>query len=234
MTPALTLWVLTWGPFPRRVLVYLKLKGIPEDAIDIVPVEMTMAGFVNAGEKPDGTVPILCLGDGTVIHQSMGVLSYLEEVFANIGPNMSGTTAIERARIRDMCSVIDETMSTLFGFVWNTSKLFAEANPKPDKAAGERALGTAHACLEKLAGYANESKGTTGYLLRGKTPTLADVTLLTLLQHFELCFGEDLVVGIPRLQEFLEEMGRTKGAEAPVYPPGVVELASQRVTYDLQ
>ncbi|KIY64489.1 hypothetical protein CYLTODRAFT_445966 [Cylindrobasidium torrendii FP15055 ss-10] len=228
----LTLYLFPWGPFPRRVLVYLKIKGIPKDAINIVDVGLGPSGFINPGDKPDGTVPILRLEDGTLIHQSMGVLTYLEEVFANVGPNMSGSTAVERARIRDMCSVVDETVESLYAFAWNTSKLFADRNKNPSKDAADRALSKAKASLVKLAGYANESKGTTEYLLRGENPTVADVTLFTLLQHLKEGFGEELTSGIPRLEEFYKEMRRNEGTEPPDYPAPIVALARQRVSYE--
>ncbi|PVH88977.1 hypothetical protein DL98DRAFT_159841 [Cadophora sp. DSE1049] len=97
----LELFVLTWGIYPRRILIYLAEKGllkspateIIESAsltvqcqafkLKITPVTVsateTSMELVAPG-KPPGTVPILVIGNGQFIKQSAAILEYLEDV----------------------------------------------------------------------------------------------------------------------------------------------------------
>ncbi|KAI1465386.1 uncharacterized protein F4812DRAFT_438509 [Daldinia caldariorum] len=68
----LELFVLTWGIYPRRVLIYLHEKGLLNSQhIKIIPATISPTVEMIAPGKPKGTVPILALPDGTSIKQSV-------------------------------------------------------------------------------------------------------------------------------------------------------------------
>ncbi|KAI6778738.1 uncharacterized protein J7T54_000772 [Emericellopsis cladophorae] len=132
MFATLTLYTLTWGVYPRRVLIYLAEKGLSHSPhIDVVSCDVSEAGTLIAEGKPPGTVPVLRLPDGSFIKQSVAIIDYLEDICAQPDPaqawqkelaesadrntDMRGTTAEERASHRDMVILADEATS-LFGF----------------------------------------------------------------------------------------------------------------------
>lgn len=75
------LYELPWGPYPRRVTIYLTEKGIlnvERIAVDVMSDWKTPAILALS---PAGTLPILDVGDGTAIGPSVAILEYLEERF---------------------------------------------------------------------------------------------------------------------------------------------------------
>lgn len=128
MEAQLQLFVLTWGIYPRRVLLYLAEKGLESSPlINITPVSVTDRGAMEAPGKPPGSVPILKLPDGTFITQSVAIIEYFEDVCDNPDPahewqmelaksvsnrgSMRGNTAQEKARTRDILALADEASS---------------------------------------------------------------------------------------------------------------------------
>ena len=130
----MTLYDMSFGPYPRRVTLYIKEKKLPPNLIDIVPVTFDSDGHPIAPGKPAGTVPILAIHPNTAynpspstqyIQQSIPILEYLEDVLdhqtldqaghdrAQQGsryPSLRGRTAFERARIRSIVQMLDELM----------------------------------------------------------------------------------------------------------------------------
>lgn len=116
---SLELFVLSWGIYPRRVLIYLAERGLLNSLhLKITPVILSGATMTASG-KPPGTLPILSLGNGHFIKQSIAVLEYFEDICdaAKIsnstdttraklglegGPSMRGDTPDEKARTRQI------------------------------------------------------------------------------------------------------------------------------------
>ncbi|KIY64955.1 hypothetical protein CYLTODRAFT_412947 [Cylindrobasidium torrendii FP15055 ss-10] len=223
----LKLWVIRWGPYPRRVLLYLKIKGVPNEDIEIVNMEFTATGGMSGDpDKPAGSVPMLQLEDGSLIRQSMGILQYLEERFAHIGSNMSGTSALERAQIRDMCSLVDEAAAQTHVYMSHASKIFTRLNPHQSKVEAERSEALRDKALRTLADWTSDTRG---FLMGGENPTLPDIVLFALMQSYRVFYGDDIGKSMPRLEDFYNKMSGLDGTEAPEYPAHMESIAKQRV-----
>jgi glutathione S-transferase len=127
MTAQLELYVLPWGLYPRRVLLYLTSKNLLSSTlIKITPVAPLPTGMTAPG-KPPGSVPILRLPDGTFIKQSLAIIEFFEDICENPDPakewqvelarttnreiGMRGRTAEEKARTREVLGLVDEASS---------------------------------------------------------------------------------------------------------------------------
>jgi glutathione S-transferase len=116
------LFVLSWGVYPRRILLYLSEKQFPSSLITITPCTISTQGALEAPGKPAGTVPILSLEDGSHIRQSVAILYHLEELYdselgqSHHGDSHSfiGNTPLERAVTREILALADEA-TTHFG-----------------------------------------------------------------------------------------------------------------------
>ena len=90
-----------FGPYPRRVTIYLAEKGITEfDLVELdAPVgETSWPPASIAGLTPSGSLPIIVDDDGTVVTQSLAILEYLEDTRRD--PDLRGVAPLERARTR--------------------------------------------------------------------------------------------------------------------------------------
>ncbi len=89
------------APNPRRLALYLKLKGI---VLETQQVDMLVAGQLTDAYRainPACTVPALVLDDGTVLTEVIGMYTYLEQLHP--APPLMGTTAVERAQVVSWC-----------------------------------------------------------------------------------------------------------------------------------
>jgi glutathione S-transferase len=58
------LYVYPWIPFPRRIIIYLREKGIPSSLVKVVPVSDPQNGNAAPTEyppRPSGSLPILVI-----------------------------------------------------------------------------------------------------------------------------------------------------------------------------
>jgi glutathione S-transferase len=97
MTAAMLLYHDLRAPNPRRVRIFLAEKGVAYDTIEV---------SITAGEhqKPEfrrknplALLPVLELGDGKILRESMAISRYLEELHPE--PNLLGADPWERAVI---------------------------------------------------------------------------------------------------------------------------------------
>ena len=117
-------------PFPRRVIIYLREKGIPESLVKVARVTDPQNGNAvvdsSLPARPAGSLPILAIpsmineessnaNQWVYIRQSMSIINYLEEL-CNTGENgfssphgpMVGTGPLSRARIGEILSLAEE------------------------------------------------------------------------------------------------------------------------------
>ncbi|XXH05662.1 hypothetical protein Hte_012097 [Hypoxylon texense] len=236
----LELFVLTWGVYPRRVLIYLHEKGLlNSDLIKITPVTISPDIEMVAPGKPKGTVPILALPDGTFIKQSVAIIEYLEDICDDPredwqkeiaatakSSSMRGDTARERATTREVLALADEA-TMAFGFACHKgSKLFA-ARETIDPAVSSMVMEWAKRSLKLLEAY-YEGRFEEAY--SAQEVTMADCVLFSLLQFAKELYGRHLVVeeiGLPNLNRFYDafmQRESTKIAE-DFYPKGIKDLA---------
>ena len=89
------------APNPRRLTLFLKLKGIE---IDTQQIDMMTAEQLNDRYRqinPACTLPALVLDDGTVMTEVIGMFSYLEELYSE--HPLMGSTPLERAQVISWC-----------------------------------------------------------------------------------------------------------------------------------
>ncbi|KAI1136122.1 hypothetical protein F5Y05DRAFT_393002 [Hypoxylon sp. FL0543] len=235
----LELFVLTWGVYPRRVLIYLHEKGLLNSPhIKITPVTISATAEMTAPGKPKGTVPILALPDGTFIKQSVAILDYFEDICDNpqeqwqkelaaaAKPSIRGSSARERASTRELLALADEA-TAFFGFACHKgSKLFAALEPINPTAAG-LAMASTKKNLRLLEAYYEDrfEGGESGV----ESITIADCVLFSLLQFAKELYARDLVADpeFPNLKRFYGASKERDSARISedFYPLEIKELA---------
>ena len=94
------------GPNPRVVLMYLAETGITIERqfVDIMAAENRQPDF--RAKSPLGHTPLLELGDGSCIAESIAICEYLDETLG--GHAMLGATAEKRAKTRMLVRIVDQ------------------------------------------------------------------------------------------------------------------------------
>jgi len=89
------------APNPRRLTLFLKLKGIELETqqVDLMAAEQLAQDYRQI--NPTCTVPALQLDDGTVLTEVIGMYTYLEELYP--ASPLMGSTALERAIVISWC-----------------------------------------------------------------------------------------------------------------------------------
>src|SRR5437588_9617585 len=88
------------APNPKKLRVYLAEKGlkVPVESVNIVTGENRTPEFLK--RNPLGGLPVLELDDGSYLTESLAIIEYFEELHPQ--PAMIGTSALERAHVREM------------------------------------------------------------------------------------------------------------------------------------
>jgi len=137
------------APNPRRVRIFLKEKGID---IELVPTPLMQRAHKSPehlARNPLGQVPVLELGDGSCLSESVSICRYLEELHPE--PNLFGRDAKERAFIDMWIRRVEFRLMMPLTQIWvhthpftaavakqsfgQQFKEFGEANRKPFDAA---------------------------------------------------------------------------------------------------
>lgn len=85
------------APNPRRVRVFLAEKGVAYDTIEVSIAAAAHRTPEFKQKNPIQLLPVLELGDGKILRESMAICRYLEELYPE--PNLFGRDAWERAVI---------------------------------------------------------------------------------------------------------------------------------------
>lgn len=210
---------LDWGLYPRRVSIYLEEKGITDieriafDALDAWPPPEL--GQLN----PAGTVPILQTEDGTLIRSSIAILEYLEEQFPI--PDMLGATGEERARTRELVSIIDEATSHFVVWCREASPLFAVRKEQ----SYETATNAANAYYGRLQLLDTIAQETEGSFLSGSQATIADCIAMATLQFAEHFYGVPVPENCQKLSAWYAYFASRTNGRIPNYPEPLRALA---------
>ncbi|MGB2786407.1 glutathione S-transferase family protein [Psychrobacter sp.] len=121
------LYVTRTAPNPRKALILLASKGIDVDDMDDVDVididfaanEQTSDEFTKI--NPMQTVPVLTLGDGTVLNDSQAVCEYLDRVYGE--RSVMGNDVIQRAQVCAMRRIAE------FEVLYNFMLAFQHSHP---------------------------------------------------------------------------------------------------------
>lgn len=214
--PKTTLWIWPTGFFPRRVLYYFYAKGIStstlrEHNIHLIPVTLelpigliAMPGYET--RPADSSLPTLRIqytdGREYWIKETMAILEYFEEVFpaSEKYPSLLGSTIEQRARTRDIQSLLSETSHwNLISLMHsnNSIKFWAGvADDEKSPAAAANAQTRFHALLSRLETWVSADileKQTKSLSGEGGDVTLADIMLMAQIEYGEMMFGMDFV-----------------------------------------
>jgi glutathione S-transferase len=166
------------APNPRRLALFMQLKGIE---IDTQQVDMMVAEQLTDAYRqinPACSVPALVLDDGTLLTEVIGMYTYLEELHPE-SPLM-GRTATERALIISWChKLFCGLMMAIASALRNRGKSFANrALPGPLDTPQipemvERGLAQIHHILPELDAHLSKSTW-----VAGDNFSVADIDLL--------------------------------------------------------
>ncbi|KAF4979735.1 hypothetical protein FZEAL_4092 [Fusarium zealandicum] len=238
MSPALELFVLTWGLYPRRILLYLAEKGLlSSHQIKITPVTITQQGMSTPEGRPAGTVPMLRLPDGAIIKQSVAILEYLEDICERPDPaqnwqqemaksanaSMRGDTPEQKARIRDMLCLADEATGQFCFACHKGTVLFTQM----ETTHALTAKLTLEFCNKNLKLLSEYYEGDT--LEGGRQVHIADCVLYSLLHFAQDLYSVNLAEELPNLGGFHKAFQKRESAKVDEdhFPRQIQELASQ-------
>jgi glutathione S-transferase len=119
------------APNPRRLALFLKLKGIAIDTQQVDLLANEQLGDAYRKINPALSVPALVLDDGTVLTEVIGIYAYLNELHPQ--PPLMGSTAAERAQVISWCHrLFSGLMMAIAGALRNRGKSFVNrALPGP-------------------------------------------------------------------------------------------------------
>ena len=85
------------APNPRRVRIFLAEKAVAYDTIEVSIAASEHQRPEFRQKNPLALLPVLELGDGRILRESMAICRYVEELYPE--PNLLGADAWERAKI---------------------------------------------------------------------------------------------------------------------------------------
>tara|TARA_B110000003_G_scaffold5144_1_gene5476 strand:- start:2306 stop:2917 length:612 start_codon:yes stop_codon:yes gene_type:complete len=165
-----------FAPNPRKVLIYLKEKGITD--IEIIDLDLAKLEHKTPEYKaiaPNSRVPALQLDDGTVILETTAMCRYLECLYPD--PNMFGESPMEIASIEMWYSRVsfELMMPLMHGFRHTHPHMSAMEEQNEAYGLAQRKLG-----VKQLKNYDKimESRE----FIAGDRLTYADLQMVTSLQ----------------------------------------------------
>ena len=166
----------SFAPNPRKVLIYLKEKGISD--IEIINLDLAKLEHKTPEYKaiaPNSRVPALQLDDGTVILETTAMCRYLECLYPE--PNMFGESPMEIASIEMWYSRVsfELMMPLMHGFRHTHPHMSEMENQNQEFGLAQRKL-----AVRELKNYDKiiESRE----FIAGDRFTYADLQMVTSLQ----------------------------------------------------
>ncbi len=227
-----TLWVWASGLFPRRIVYYLRAKGITTATlkhhnIHLIPVEVNSTGLHALPDyeprPPNRSLPSLRIqhenGTEFWISETAAILEYFEDLFPSSKghPDLTGNTMEQRARTRDILNLLAET--NIWYVVWLINTVPATAAwsgisaEQMSATTGEHAGKKVHALLSRLEMWVEQDvvvdgvKSLTG---KGLGVTLADVVLMAHVEYALMMYEIDAVAEHGVLRIWCERVKKEK------------------------
>jgi glutathione S-transferase len=193
MTDSYTIYTQPYLLFPRRIHAYLDEKPLP-DAVNVNVVKIIFGenGMIDPPGKPKGSIPMMRIDSGphagTFIRQSYAIMEYFEDKYPR-ARDMRGSTPEERAAIRELITVIDETSFWFGMYVINACKMFEKQGQSEHTAKmGKQRMYLSKA---KISDWAGEKVQKGNWLAGTDEPSLADCCMLALCEYAKAMFGID-------------------------------------------
>lgn len=210
---------LSWGPYPRRVTIYMKEKGIND--IEIIPVDYA-TGESRAPwmleKNPLGSLPVLELDDGSCLIDSYAIMEYLEEIYPE--PSMSGRTPKERAQIRILLNLINDLNLRAGPVYANILPQWSRAL-KQSKETSDWTLPSFKRSLECIEHFTDEK----GPFIMGDRITIVDCAMYPLPHHNVENYQDYFITDeYPKLKRWFEMFSKRPSAPCPLRDDGLLEM----------
>jgi len=200
------LYTTQMAPYPRRVDIYLREKGIAleRQEVDLHAMEQRSPDFLR--KNPAGQVPLLEFDDGRFLPESQAIIEYLEERFPT--PPMIGRTAEERAQVRATDGIAGQVFTVLSLILLHTSPVAAQIHPGitqfPQVGIGLQPI------LDQLLDQLEHRIGDNEFLA-GPAPTVADCTFFALMGTVYPGMGYELPERCGKLRAWYERFSGRPG-----------------------
>jgi glutathione S-transferase len=179
------LYVFPVAPNPTRVRLYLAEKefggasiGITEVLVNLREGEQKRADHL--ARNPFGRLPVLELGDGTHLLESLAIMEYLEERHPE--PPLVGSSPLERARVRELERIAELGVLVPVARIIHATRSPLGLPPSPEMASHFRSV------LPEALEFLDRRMGDGRVFVAGERPTIADCTLEAAFQFAR--FGE--------------------------------------------
>lgn len=210
---------LSWGPFPRRVTIYMQEKGIND--IEVIPVDYA----TGQNRTPEmlqksltGTLPVLELDDGTCLTDSYAILEYLEEIYPE--PSFTGRTPEERARMRMIMNHIADLNLRAGPVFANILPQWARAL-KQEPIVAEWTRPSFNRSLEYIEMLIDDN----GPFMMGDRITLVDCAMYPLPHHNMTNYDDYFITDeYPKLKRWFEMFSERPSAQCPLRDDGLREM----------
>lgn len=198
------------APNPTKVRLYIAEKRAGGAALDVSEELVDLrAGAQKSAEhlarNAFGRLPVLELGDGTYLTESLAIIEYLEELHPE--PPMIGSTALQRARVREIERIAES------GILGSIARIVHATNsplgwpPRAEVAEMFRGI------LVEACDVLNDRLADGRPFLAGDRPSIADCTMAAGLQ-FGRYGGVTLEPRYEHLVRWDEAYRRREAAEA--------------------
>ena len=167
------------APNPTKLRLYVAEKRAAGATLDITEELVDLrAGAqkspAHLARNPFGRLPVLELDDGSFLTESLAMIEYLEELHPQ--PPMIGTTALERARVREIERIAENGILTGIARIIHATKSPLGWPPKPEVAEVFRGV------LSEACTVLNDRLADSRPFLAGDRPSIADCTMAAALQ----------------------------------------------------
>jgi glutathione S-transferase len=198
------LYVSPYAPFPRRVMLYIALKGL--DTIQL-ETRITIRGETRTPEffakNPTGKIPLLETDGGEFLDESQAIMQYLEELYPT--PSMQGETETQRRRVDLQSALINEFYYYAFLSTSHTHPYVSRGLVQcHDIDVVTQPLWRRR--LEQIA----ETMGSSLFL-SGDTPTIPDCMLFGMLEYLAPLYGFVMPPHLKTMRQWYERFQSLPG-----------------------
>ncbi|MCC8625049.1 glutathione S-transferase family protein [Xanthomonas vesicatoria] len=194
------------GTNPRRVIIYLKEKGIdlPRYELDYAHAEHRSPHYLAI--NPSGRAPTLVTDSGVAITDSAAIVEYLEELYPD--KPMLGKNSLSRAQIRSLERLGTDLVGRSQLWLWNVTHAFPAKEPAPSAEAASRLLGYVTEMLDVLEAMIGDNT-----FLAGSEPTVVDCTVFAIFQTARERFDQPFGCDHPRLDAWYKRFRQRPSAD---------------------
>lgn len=204
-------YVSPYAPFPRRVLLYLAVKGITDvEVVTLITIRGETRTSQFLSKNFTGKVPLLETDQGELVHESQSILQYLEERYPD--PPMAGRTEAERRRVELQSGLINDFYYYAF---------LSSTNTHPYLSRGFRQSHDVDVVTSPLWRKRFEQIASVmgaDAFLAGDVPTIPDCMLFGLVEYLGPLYGIFMPRHLKTLLAWYERFSRIPGLPLLEFP----------------